>query len=87
MACCLPVVASDAGGVADMLPDGEASGGVIVPRDDPVALAAALDRLLRAPATAAELGARARQRVVAAFGHAAVGRQLRSVLLSEPRSA
>jgi starch synthase len=47
MALGLPVVAADASGVADILPEGERSGGIVVPRDDPEALARALSDLLR----------------------------------------
>ncbi len=62
MACGLPVIASDARGIPDILPDGEASGGIIVPPGDDRALAAALDRLLRDGALRARLGSHARRR-------------------------
>jgi glycosyltransferase involved in cell wall biosynthesis len=87
MACGLPVVAADASGVADMLRDGEASGGIIVPREDAAALAGALDRLLCDPQMSAELGARARRRAVEEFAHASVGRRLRAFLLPELNEA
>jgi glycosyltransferase involved in cell wall biosynthesis len=76
MACGLPVVAADTSGVADLLPDGEASGGVVVPREDPTALASALGRLLDDPLRARELGTRARRRVEKEFSLDVVGRRL-----------
>lgn len=83
MACGLPVVAADVAGIGDVLEDGEASGGVVVPREDPAALAAALGRLLDDPALGRAVGARARERVERAFSPEAVGAQLRRVLLRE----
>src|SRR5262249_42962211 len=46
MACSLPVVAADAQGVPDILEGGEASGGLVVPRNDAAELALALSRVL-----------------------------------------
>ncbi|MBV9773873.1 MAG: glycosyltransferase, partial [Gemmatimonadetes bacterium] len=83
MACGLPVVAADVAGVGDVLEDGEASGGVVVPRENPAALAVALGRLLDDPARARAMGARARERVERAFSPRAVGARLRRVLLRE----
>ena len=77
MACGLPVVAADASGVADLLGDGEEAGGVVVPREDPVALAKALQRLLDDPALARQLGSQARRRAQEEFSLAVVGRRLR----------
>jgi starch synthase len=77
MACGLPVVAADASGVADLLGDGEEAGGVVVPREDPVALARALRRLLEDPALARQLGSKARRRALEEFSLAVVGRRLR----------
>jgi len=47
MACGLPVVASRGRGIADILPEGERSGGLVVEADDVEAFSAALGRLLR----------------------------------------
>ena len=80
MACALPVVAADASGVADILEGGEASGGIVVPRDDPDTFALALGRLLDDPVWRSELGKRARRRVEAEFSLEAVGKQLRTFL-------
>jgi glycosyltransferase involved in cell wall biosynthesis len=77
MACGLPVVAADAPGVRDIFAGGEASGGLVVPRGDPQALAAALEELLTDEVRRRELGRRARQRVEEAFSLDAVGEQLR----------
>ena len=77
MACGLPVVAADAPGVRDIFAGGEASGGLVVPRGDAQALAAALEGLLTDESRRLELGRRARQRVEEAFSLDAVGGQLR----------
>jgi starch synthase len=76
MACGLPVVAASAPGVPDILAEGEASGGIMVPTGDVPALAKALGRLLDDVGMARDLGARARRRVEAAFGLDVVGGQL-----------
>ncbi len=74
MACGLPVVAADVSGIADLLPGGEADGGLVVPREDPPALAAALLRVLDDEGLARELGARARRRAEQEFSLGVVGR-------------
>jgi glycosyltransferase involved in cell wall biosynthesis len=81
MACGLPVVATEADGVPDILEGGEAVGGLTVPRDDAEALVHALSRLLNEPGWRREMGRRARQRAEAAFSLKSVGEQLRSFLL------
>lgn len=81
MACGLPVVATDAPGMPEILEGGEAAGGLLVPRGDAVALAAALGRLVDDPALRGRLGEAARARVAARFAFAAVGRAL-DLLLS-----
>ena len=55
-----PGVASDAGGTREVVEDGVT--GLLVPPGDPVALAAALDRLLRDPDLRARMGEAARLR-------------------------
>jgi len=82
MACGLPVVAADAQGVSDILENGEASGGLVVPRENPQALAAGLGRILDNQNLAQELGERAYHRVESHFSLNAIGQQLRSFLLS-----
>jgi glycosyltransferase involved in cell wall biosynthesis len=76
MTCGLPVVATDVSGVRDLLGWGEAGGGVIVPREDPAAIATALLRLLDDEGWARELGRRARLRAEQEFSLEVVGRKL-----------
>ncbi len=77
MACGLPVVGSRANGVPDVIGDC----GLVVDRDDPAALAAALGALLDDDSRRTTLGHAARARAEAHFSHAAVGAVLRSTLL------
>jgi glycosyltransferase involved in cell wall biosynthesis len=65
MACGLPVVTTDVGGVREFVSDG--TGGAVVPPHDPAALAAGLERYLSAPDEARATGARNRARAVAEF--------------------
>ncbi|HEX7177705.1 MAG TPA: glycosyltransferase family 4 protein [Pyrinomonadaceae bacterium] len=81
MACGLPVVAADAPGVPDLLEGGEDSGGILVPRGDASAFAAAIVRLLDDEALRLALGARARARVAGEFALEAVGLRLRDFML------
>jgi glycosyltransferase involved in cell wall biosynthesis len=81
IACGLPVVASDASGVQEILgipPDGA---GVVVAREDPAALADALARLLDDPEWRRALGACARRRAERHFSLDAVGLELARFLL------
>ena len=66
-AACLakPVVASRVGGISEVVVDGET--GLLIPPDDPSALAEALLRLLRDPHLCHKLGAAARERALARF--------------------
>lgn len=65
-----PVVASDVGGLPDMVVDGET--GFLVPPRDPRALRAAIDRLLADPDLRRRLGRAARERISALCGWDAV---------------
>jgi glycosyltransferase involved in cell wall biosynthesis len=80
MACGLPVVAADAQGVRDAIGEGAAAGGLVVPREDPVALAEALSRVLADEELGEELGIRGRRRAEDLFSLEAAGRQLRDHL-------
>ena len=60
-----PIVATDVGEVGIVLAHGEA--GILVEPGNPAALAAALDRLLRDPGEARELGERAARRAAAEY--------------------
>ena len=64
-ACGLPVVVSDAGGLPEVVRDGET--GLVVPREDAVALQAALARLVLDAALRERLGACGRAHVAGAY--------------------
>jgi len=66
MARARPVVASAVGGLAETVVDGET--GLLVPPEDPAALAAALDRLLGDPTLARRFGESGARRVSEHFG-------------------
>jgi glycosyltransferase involved in cell wall biosynthesis len=61
-----PVVATDVGGVSELVADGET--GLLVPPDDPEALAEALGSLLGDPARRERMGEAGRSRAQEAFG-------------------
>jgi glycosyltransferase involved in cell wall biosynthesis len=61
----LPVVAADVGSVADAVLSGQT--GILVPPDDPHALAVALESLLSDPDRRTELGRAGRERVLSRF--------------------
>jgi len=65
MACGTPVVACRAGALPEVLATG--GGGILVERDDPEALARGLRSLLEQPQLRAELGARGRAGIAAAY--------------------
>lgn len=81
MACGLPVVATDAPGIPDILEKGKASGGLVVPRDDINSLVDAIQYIFSHPSEAQELSRQARLRVEQQFTYEVVGKQLRSFLL------
>jgi glycosyltransferase involved in cell wall biosynthesis len=80
MACNLPVIGSDIPAMSNILAQGTASGGVIVPREDPRALAETIQRLLDNREFRRELGLSARRNVEARFSIESVGRQLNEML-------
>jgi alpha-maltose-1-phosphate synthase len=73
MACATAVVASRVGGIPEVVDDGET--GLLVPPEDPAALADALNSLLRDPARAAAMGLAGRKRAEAEFSWDTVGAQ------------
>ena len=86
MACGLPIVASDAGGVVDAVPRAEEDGGIVVPAGDPRALAGGILRLLDDPALAARLGKIVERRINEEFSLEVVGRKLREFLFPATQS-
>jgi starch synthase len=73
MACGTAVVGSAVGGIPEVVSDGET--GLLVPPDDPEALAVALNALVDDPDRAAAMGRAGRERAVAEFGWQAVAVQ------------
>ncbi len=65
MGCGIPVVASDAGGLPEVVEDG--SCGFVVPKGDAVRLADAIGRLLADPGLRARMGRAARERALRLF--------------------
>jgi len=80
MACGLPLVASDAHGLADIFQGREAAGGQLVPREDPRAAAEAILALHASPGLRARLGAAARETVERCYDLEPVGRALAAAL-------
>ena len=76
MACSLPIVATDAQGLPDILANGEESGGLMVRRDHPEEIARALKRLKDNPDIRERLGQAARKRIEANFSLASVAAAL-----------
>ena len=69
MACARPVVAADVGGIPEVVVDGVT--GLLVPAENPEALARALVRLLKDSALAERMGRAGRERVATHFSQAA----------------
>jgi starch synthase len=81
MAAGLPVVATAVPGVAEIAPEGERSGVVVVPCDDVTAFTEAISALLENPGRRSKIGECAHRRAAEGFSLDTVGRQLRNVLL------
>jgi glycosyltransferase involved in cell wall biosynthesis len=77
MGCETPVVASDAGGLPEVVEHGVT--GLIVPRGDSTALAAAMGRLLDDPALRAEMGRAGRERSLRLFDWDRTAEQLEHI--------
>ena len=73
MACGTAVVASRVGGIPEVVDDGET--GLLVPPDDPAALADGLNALLGDPDRATWMGQQGRKRAIAEFGWPAIAAQ------------
>jgi glycosyltransferase involved in cell wall biosynthesis len=67
MACGLPCVVTDQPGITDFIFGEDETAGMVVPQEDDQKLAAAVSGLLSDPARAAQMGERARSRVVEKF--------------------
>ena len=67
MACSLPVLATDVGGNAELVVDGQRPTGRLVPAGDVEALAAALVRMAADPTAASAMGRAGRERVQTCF--------------------
>jgi starch synthase len=80
MACGLPVVASDTHGLSDILQNGEAGGGILVPVENAPAASFALASLGDHMYYRAEMGESARRRAEASYGLNAVGQALAMLL-------
>ena len=80
----MPCIASDVGGIVDLIEDGK--NGIRVPAQDPAALASALHRVLTEPDFASELGRNARTTIQQKFDSDASIRQLEEVYLAVSRS-
>jgi len=86
-ACGTPVIGARAGGVPDAIVDGET--GLLVPPDDPEALARAVMELLDNPDRARTMGTAGRKRVEADLNWSAVSRRIAHLLethVKPPRS-
>ena len=73
MACSTAVVGSAVGGIPEVVSDGET--GLLVPPNDPEALAAALNALVGDADRAAAMGRAGRERAIAEFGWQAIAAQ------------
>jgi starch synthase len=73
MACGTDIVASRVGGIPEVVADGET--GLLVPPGDPVALADALNTVVRDTGRAAAMGQLGRKRAIAEFGWQAIAAQ------------
>src|SRR5690606_20908225 len=86
-ACGLPAIGSNEGGTADAVLDGQT--GLLVPSNDPAALAEAMTRLASSPSLRAAMGHNARERATSEASWDYVARRiwLTMQILSEPAPA
>jgi starch synthase len=73
MACGTAVVASKVGGIPEVVADGET--GLLVPPDDPAALAESINALTRDPDRARAMGAAGRERAATLFDWGRIAQQ------------
>jgi glycosyltransferase involved in cell wall biosynthesis len=81
MAAGKPVIATNGGGVPEIVEDGKT--GILVPMGDVTAMAQAMSRVLADPRSAAEMGMRGRQRVQDCFTIDHTARKVEAVYLSQ----
>lgn len=81
----LVCVSTNISGIPELLRDGE--NGFVVPSEDPKALAAAIESLIRDPALRKRLGEAAEQRVRSEFDHHTSIRQLKTLFENEWQAA
>jgi glycosyltransferase involved in cell wall biosynthesis len=82
MACGLPIIGSDIPAMLNILEHGRSSGGLVVPREDPLALADAISELLADLEFCRNLGQNARRNVEERYSIESVGRLLDQLLSS-----
>ncbi len=87
MACGLPLVATNAPGIPDVLQDGKNSGGIMIEQEDSSAFADAILFLLQNKANAENMGRLAEKNVVENFSSQAVGIQLKQFLFSQHKQS
>jgi starch synthase len=86
MACGTAVVASDVGGIPEVVADAQT--GLLVPPNNPAALAAALNTLVAGPDLAAAMGRAGRERAVSEFSWSSIALQTAQLYASlVPRAA
>jgi len=85
MAAGLPVVATRVGGIPELVVEGPAGTGLLVPPRDPQALAAALVRVLEDEVLRRDMGERARERAAAYHAPQEMVRRTEAVLLAVAR--
>ena len=78
-----PVIASDAGGIRDIVIDGRT--GLLVPPADPIALASAIEKYMDDPALASRLASAGKAHVEREFSWDAITDQLRALYASVSR--
>ncbi len=77
MASRLPIVATDVGGIPDAVENERSA--LLVPAEDPAALAAAIARVFADPSLADRLAAQARQDVVARYGNTSIAHRIEEI--------
>ena len=82
MACGLPLIASDAPGIIDILKHGEESGGIMLKRPDCNALAASIMYMLQHKEEADRLGNLAMKNINENFSLTAIGAQLKQFIFN-----